>query len=72
LLPLREVLKNLNTPMVRIDYKHAVVAIDKQTSRQLKFSEPRTLLPEVIEKLSLAVEDLHHPTQPIDHVEVPL
>src|SRR6476620_1602950 len=53
------ILEYLDSPVERIHDEDAVVAVDEQTGRQLKFAQPRAASAEVIKELSFAIEYLN-------------
>ena len=63
-------MKYLDAAVERVHHKNPVVMVDKQPRRQLELSRMRTLGAEVVEQLTLAVENLHHPPQSIHHVKI--
>src|ERR1700735_1572106 len=65
-----KIVKDLHAPVIRIDHHHAIVAVDPESGRQLKFAEASSLLPEVIEKIAGIVENLHHAADRFDNVEM--
>jgi hypothetical protein len=64
------VLKYLDAPVEGIDHVNAIVIIDLQASRQLKLLSPGSLASEVIQQLSLLVENLHYAPLSVDDIEM--
>src|SRR5271165_1077445 len=65
-----KVAKNLNALVIRVHHEDSIIAIDEQTRRQSKISEPCALLTEVIQEDAFSIKYLHHVVQTIDHVNV--
>src|ERR1700731_990356 len=64
------VMKNLGSPVKRIDHENPVLRIDRDPGRQLGLSRFRALASEVIEQIALAIENLHHAPQSIHDIQV--
>src|SRR5215469_14154195 len=62
--------KNLNSPVKRIDHKNPVLRINRETGGQLELSHFWAPSSEVIEQVTLAIEDLHHAPQCVHDVQV--
>src|SRR5579872_1604278 len=61
----------LNSPVKRVDYVDAILAVDLEPGGQLKLSRSRAPLPEVIEQSPLLVEHLHHAPLRVYDIEMP-